>query len=63
MEYCRIPRTKKEIAEFLEIKTIFYVVNKYIKPLLDKGLLQMTIPDKPGSRLQKYYTVEKDCTK
>lgn len=63
LEYCRIPRTKKEIAEFLEIKTIFYVVNKYIKPLLDKGLLQMTIPDKPGSRLQKYYTVEKDCTK
>ena len=29
---------------------------QFIKPLLDLRLLQMTIPDKPRSRLQRYRT-------
>ena len=29
---------------------------QFIKPLLDQRLLQMTIPDKPRSRLQRYRT-------
>jgi len=30
--------------------------DQFIKPLLDQRLLQMTIPDKPRSRLQRYQT-------
>lgn len=26
----------------------------YLRPVLDEGLLEMTVPDKPNSRLQKY---------
>lgn len=33
--------------------------NKYIKPLISEGLLAMTVPNKPNSRLQKYYTTGK----
>ncbi len=31
---------------------------RYLKPALDKGLIQMSIPDKPNSRLQRYRLTE-----
>lgn len=56
LEFCKIPRTRAEIAAFLGLKTTFYAMTKYILPLLDAGLLKMTLPDKPRSRNQKYYS-------
>ncbi|MBQ3591620.1 MAG: AAA family ATPase, partial [Clostridia bacterium] len=57
LEYCRTPRSKEEIAAHLEIRAVYYVVSKYLKPLVASGKLQLTIPEKPGSRNQKYQTV------
>ena len=57
LDYCKTPRTRKEIADFLGIKTVFYVMQRYIQPLLDNGKLAMTIPDRPSSKKQKFYTV------
>ena len=34
-------------------------VSLYLTPLLTSGVLRMTIPNEPTSRLQKYVTVEK----
>ena len=32
----------------------------YIKPLVEKGLLNMTIPDKPTSKNQKYIATKQE---
>lgn len=55
--YCAEPRSRNEIAEHVGIETPSYVVQRYIRPLLDMGLLEMTIPDKPKSKNQKYVAV------
>ena len=54
--YCKTPRTRIEVQEFcgLSGRTNFRI--KYLRPLLDKGTLKMTLPDKPNSRNQRYYS-------
>jgi Fic family protein len=58
IEFCQIPRSRREISEFLGIKD-----RKYLKEILDrlisKNLLQMTIPNKPTSPKQKYIVCNK----
>lgn len=56
LEFCRTPRSRKEIADYLGIKTVFYASKTYIEPLLKTGALSMTKPEKPRSKDQKYYT-------
>ena len=57
-DFCRTPRTRKEIADFLRVKTVGYAINKYVRPLVEAGTLQMTCPERPKSRAQKYFTVQ-----
>lgn len=56
--YCTQPRSRNEIAEHVGIETPSYVVQRYLRPLLDMGLLEMTMPDKPKSKNQKYVAVK-----
>ena len=56
LAFCRTPRTRQEIADFLGIKTVFYAISHYVKPLVAAGKLKMTLPDRPGSPKQKYYS-------
>ena len=54
LAFCEQPRSKKEIGEFLGIGSLGYVMQQYIKPLLESGRLCRTIPDQPRSHRQKY---------
>lgn len=59
MEYLKTPRSRREIAEYLNVATVGYAIQKYIDPLMKKGIVKYTIPDKPKSPDQKYVLVKK----
>lgn len=56
LEYCRIPRSRSEIQLFVGMKDREHFRSEVLQPLLEKGLLFMTIPDKPNSSKQRYIT-------
>ncbi len=57
--YCKEPRKKSEIMTYCGYKNAKSFTKKYLKPLMDQGLITMTIPDKPNSQNQRYITTVK----
>ena len=57
MDFCKEPKSTKEIAAMLGYKERKSAA-RYIRPLLEKGRIAMTIPDKPNSQNQKYITIK-----
>ncbi|NLO71128.1 MAG: AAA family ATPase [Porphyromonadaceae bacterium] len=58
IDFCKIPRSRLEMMEFLQLKHNQTFRDNYLKPLLEKGILKMTLPDKPNSMYQKYVVKE-----
>ena len=56
-DFCKTPKSKDEIAKHLGIETPYYVVKRYLMPMIRRNTLAMTVPEKPKSKFQKYYTV------
>ena len=56
MEY-GVPMTANEIMEKLEIKSKETLRSTYLDPAIEKGVVELTIPDKPTSKNQMYYKV------
>ena len=54
LEFCATPRTRQEMMEFMGLVDRKHFTERYLKPLLASGKLEMTIPDKPQSKNQKY---------
>lgn len=52
--FCATPKTKAEIAAHIGLTDLKYLQRAYLSPLVKEGQLQLTIPDKPTSRNQKY---------
>ncbi len=59
LEICMEPRTRTELANNFQYKSISYFIKTIINPYIDRGLLSMTNPDHPKSPSQKYVTSEK----
>ena len=56
--FCAEAHSFKEIMDHLGLRHRVYVLREYIQPLVEEGLLALTIPDKPKSSRQKYITTE-----
>lgn len=56
LDYCRTPRSREELADKFGFEAPTYFIKTYIAPLLLDGKIKMTMPDKPKSKFQKYYS-------
>ena len=54
--FCRTPRNRKEICEYLGLTSVTYAIQKHVLPLVEAGQLKMSLPDKPKSPRQLYYS-------
>jgi len=53
------PKTRYEVLNSFGLTNIYKNYESHIAVLLDNGIMQRTIPDKPRSPKQKYRTTEK----
>jgi ATP-dependent DNA helicase RecG len=56
LDYCVTPRSREALAEHFKFEAVTYFINTYVSLLLVCGKIKMTIPDKPKSKNQKYYS-------
>ena len=59
VNFCSVPRSAKEIMERLGITNQTKNRQRYITDLIEKGYLELTIPDNPTHMDQKYRRVRK----
>lgn len=56
LEFCKVPRSREELQAFMNLNNRGYFRTKILNPLIKGSLLKLTIPDKPTSPKQKYYS-------
>ena len=60
LEFCKVPRTRSEMQEFMKVHRREYFRTKILNPLIKGGLLRLTLPERPTSPNQKYYSERLD---
>jgi ATP-dependent DNA helicase RecG len=58
LKFCSLPRTREDLTAFTGYSR-YYTMSKILQPLIDSGLIELTIPEKPKSSKQKYVSVNK----
>lgn len=54
--FCKTPRTRKEICDYLGLSSMSYAIQTHVMPLVEQGMIKLSIPDKPKSSKQLYYS-------
>ncbi len=57
LDFCSTPRNREEIQQHLGMNNRDHFRREVLNPLIEKGRLRQTIPDKPNSPKQRYVTV------
>ena len=60
IELCSMPHSKREMMDYIGLADSKNFRERYLLPLLEAGKIEMTIPDKPNSRNQKYQKVNSE---
>lgn len=60
IEFCRVPRTRTEIIQHLNIASSQYALRRYLDPLIQAGKIRMTKPQTPRSKNQIYITAKQE---
>ena len=56
LNYCNTPRSREELSEKFGFEAPTYFIKTYVAPMLTVGKIKLTIPEKPKSKFQKYYS-------
>lgn len=56
IDFCREPKSVMEIMDNFKFKSRTSFKRNFLQKMLAEGTLKMTIPDKPSSKNQKYYS-------
>lgn len=56
LEFCRTPKTRKEIADYCTFKSVSYFYKVFVAPLVEKKLLLMSNLEHPSSPMQTFTT-------
>ena len=59
LAFCRTPRTRAEIVQFLNLSSASYALRHYLRPLIESGAIQRTNPSAARRKDQQYVTVWK----
>ncbi len=58
LRFMNIPRSRQEVIAFLGLQSPTYAMQTYVNPLIEKGLVRLSIPDKPSSQNQRFVCAE-----
>ena len=58
LNFCKIPRSRQEIIDFLSIASAQYALKRYLSPLVKAERIKLTNPAHPKDPNQRYYTAE-----
>ena len=53
IEFCSVPGSRKEIVDYIG-KSKNHVMSQIVAPLVESGVLKMTISEKPKSSQQRF---------
>ena len=56
IDFCKDPKSVQEIMDEFDFDSRTSFRRKYLTPMLKNGVLKMTIPEKPSSKNQKYFS-------
>ena len=59
VNFCSVPRSAQEILDRVGVSNQNRTRKKYIQPLVEMGVLEMTNPENPNASNQKYRKVKK----